>query len=143
MMRAHTGRGSTNSGRTTAAGGAGSESGEGRADGGFVRLGVGVDEEEDVACGDTRAGIADGGDQAKLDAKCAGIQLAGDFCRRIGGGVIDDDYFVGLHDILHRRMDTAEAVTDPSLFVMCRDNEGEHGAGMRDPDVIYEVPTKP
>ena len=45
-----------------AARGAGSESSEGRADSGLVRLGVGVDEEEDVARGHTSAGVADGGD---------------------------------------------------------------------------------
>jgi hypothetical protein len=92
---------------------------------------VGVDEKQPFAQCGAPAGIARRGDLAMIDRNDHGFLLSGDFRRRIGRGVVDDDHFVLFACRFRTFVDRIQRSPQHGFFVMCRDDEREHDAMLR------------
>ena len=68
-----------------------------------------------------------------LDSQGGGSRLPGHLGSGIGGSVIHHDHLVRFGENFHGRADAAQAPANPQLFIMCWDNEGDHGGIYSDP----------
>src|SRR5258706_851680 len=104
----------------------GTEGSEGGTHGSFIYLRISIHEEKHFAARRACACIAHGGDFAMLDSKGAGSHLLCNLWSRIRGGIVHHNHLVRLGEFFHGRADAAQALANPTLFIMCRDDEGDH-----------------
>lgn len=112
--------------------GTGPEGIEARLDRRRSRLGIGINEEQDLPLGRTGPGVAGGGDLPVLDGDETGSGGAGDLRCLIGRGVVDHDDLVREPGRVRGAADRRQGGGKLLLLVVGRDDEREHARSSGD-----------